>query len=214
MGHADVGGRRIRFLCAQHLEGKLRHAVAKGPQPEVFHHYIGRATIGRHRVRPLDRGNRRVGQLITRPAIDRHIQRVGRDFFPIRPDPADAGDLPFTQGDGEADAIAVFRRMRGRGRALATAAARHCRGLGEIRGPDHLSPDTHPAIDLRNRRALARLGQTKAVDLAGLDRLRPLPQQPLVDHTAKGRPHGTPNGDRRQARHCAPDRAANRRTCG
>ena len=71
--------------------------------------------------------------------------------------------------------------------------------------------NTHPPVDLRNRIALARAGQPEPVDLARLDRLRALPQQPLVDHAPQRRTHRAPDGDRGKPGKRATDRATNGR---
>ena len=207
-----IGGRmlpprRLRLLGAQHLERELRHPVAKLRKREVFHHHIGRAAIGGHPVRALDRGDGRVGLLVRRAPVNAHVQIVRGNLLPIRPDTPDAGDLPFAERDGKADGIAVLGVLWRRRAALAAAA-----DLGdflELRGPDDMPRQSHPPVKLRDRRPLARACQAKAIHLTGLDRLPALAQQALIHQSPKARPHRAAHRDRRQPRQRASDRAAN-----
>ncbi len=160
---------RLRLFGAHNLERELRNAVAELPQGELFHHHIGRAAIGWHPVRALNRGDGRVGLLIRLAPVDTHVQIVRGNLLPIRPNAPDAGDLPFAKRDGKADGIAVLGRLWRRGAALAAPA-----DMGDflkLRRPDDMPSQSHPAIKLRDRCPLARARQPKAVHFTGLDRL-------------------------------------------
>ena len=207
------------------LEGELRHPVAVSREVQVLDHHVGRAAIGRHPARPFHGFHLGIGLLAARAAINPHVQIAPRDLLPVGPDAAHMADLAFAQGDSQAHGIAVFphhRIARGRRRrcslaaaavGLRHAAARYAHPLAEFRGPDHLPGHPHPPMHLRHRVALARAGQPQPLDPAGLDDLRALPHQPLVDRPPDQRARKAPDRGHGQAQHRAPDRAPDRRTC-
>ncbi|SIS68655.1 hypothetical protein SAMN05421759_102364 [Roseivivax lentus] len=203
-----VGG----LVRAQNLEGKLGHAVAEILQLEILQHDISRAAIGGHFAHAFDRLHLRVGQLVARAGIDPHVQILGRDLDPVRPDPRHARDLALAERERHADRVVIGGDLGRGGGALAAVAALGPGLFGEMRGPDDLPADAHAPVGLRNRAALAGIGEVEAFDAPGLDAFRSLAHQALVDRSAERGPGEAPPSHHRQPQEGAAHRAAERGT--
>ena len=81
---------RDRF---DHLKCHLRNTIAKIGNRHEFKHHIGKAAIGGRIIRTFLRHNQRVRCLSFRAGINAHGQGGEVNFFAIRPDTADTGNL-------------------------------------------------------------------------------------------------------------------------
>jgi len=135
------------------LERKLRDRVAKHIQRQILEHNVGEATISRRIIRALDRFNNRIGRLIFAAEMDamRHLRQIER--FAIRPRPADARDLAFTQANSKRERVRIIR-ARNAWPAFAAANLCRLRALLELSRPDHLARQPHAPVHQRQRRAL------------------------------------------------------------
>jgi hypothetical protein len=74
-------------------------------------------------------------------------------------------------------------------------------------GPNHMPPQSHPPKDQTNRSALIGPGEAKAINAAGLDRLRSAAKQVLVNALANHRSRRAPNDRHRKPCHGAANRS-------
>ena len=111
----DVDGLHQGFsatAAAEHLEGKLRHAVTEARCCQVLEHNIGKSAISRRIAGTLLRHHQAVGFLGLRAGIEAPGQAGDVKLFAIGPNAADAVDLAFAQGHREIRVIFVFGNLR------------------------------------------------------------------------------------------------------
>jgi hypothetical protein len=205
LGGVGIGER------AEHLEAQLRQAVAVGAESQILEDHIGRAAIGRRRLRPHPRRDEGIGLLrlvagMPAPGDAGEVHRLA-----VGPDPADPGDRASAEGDRERGRVEI---LRGRGpapaAALAAALAPPAPALAEVRRPDHGAAHAHAAMDARDDRALGRGGDAQAVEPRPLDALggRERGDDAAVDDRADRGADEAADGRGGDTEHRAADRAA------
>src|SRR5690606_21862313 len=149
----------------------LRYSIAKRRERHPFKDDIGQAAICRRLPRALARADKAVRQLILTAGVEPPRYSAKIQLLSICPDSTNPRNFSFHQADSEIRIVAVFN-LFGRAAAASTtlAATGHFRGddfFLKVRRPNHLSTDTGPSIDTRNRRALrrsrnAQIGEARA----------------------------------------------------
>ncbi len=214
-----LGGVGIRQR-AKHLETDLGQAVAESAEVQFFEDHIGGAAVGRGAGCAHLGGDERIGGLnlvagIPAPGDARHVH-----WLAVGPHPANAGDstpcrpssasdpspadrpsgTTFAQRHREGGEVEVFGGRDFRPAALAAALAGGVDLLAEVRGPDDVAADAHPAEQSRDHRAFDRGGDAQAVEPRALDALGwgEGRYDPIVDHRPDGRADETADGRARE----------------
>ena len=173
---------------AEHLEGKLRQAVAEIGERHPLEHHVGDAAIGR-RLAVLGEDQAvlklRLVAAIDAEGVARLVERLA-----VSPDATDPGDLALAKRHGEVGEVAVFCRRDLRPAAL-PALLLGLRHLLELRRPDDLAGEPGAPIDARDRRTLGRglhveVGEARSLDLPARAEER------LVERIARQRPGRAP----------------------
>ena len=187
---ADARGERIDG--ARDLEGELRDAVAEGGERQALEDDVGGAAVGRCVAGAFARLDQAVGGLRLAAGVEAAGEGGEVELGAVGPDAADAGDLAFAEGDGEAGEVVVLDGFGLRAERAALAAAALLGGddlLLEVGGPDQLSAEAGAAVEARDWRAFGRAGDAQLGEARAFERPRPAggTEQRIVDEgAAKG----------------------------
>ena len=148
---------------------------------------------------------------IPAPGDAGHVHR-----FAVGPDAANAGDFPFAERDREGGVVEILGRLDLGPATLAATLACGLRFLAEIRRPDDVAADPHPAVKARDHGPFGRGGDAQPVEPRALDALggREGRHDPVVDQRPDARSDKAADGcgayAKKSAANGSTDRGANR----